>query len=152
MGNLFAIYPDQSLRPTTNSPNRSSRPTTALIFTVSLTSFYRYVRIHLSIVLLVYYMQSVPAEAKFARELHERIRREFPELRIYRFWDKPVGMFLILSIVWYRYLTTKTCFLGPHPVAMFEVNVFNPHQTGALFSWLTVNRGPCSYVPASGLF
>ncbi|KAF8202332.1 DOPA-like domain-containing protein [Pholiota molesta] len=27
---------------------------------------------------------------------------------------------------------------------MFEVNTFNPHQTGALFSWLTVHRGPCS--------
>ncbi|KAJ6493517.1 DOPA-like domain-containing protein [Mycena vitilis] len=27
---------------------------------------------------------------------------------------------------------------------MFEVNVFTPHQTGALFSWLAVNRGPCS--------
>ena len=29
---------------------------------------------------------------------------------------------------------------------MFEVNVFTPHQTGAFFSWLTVNRGPCSSV------
>lgn len=46
-----------------------------------------------------------------------------PQLRIYKFWDKPVG---------------------PHPVPMFEVNVFNPHQTGMLFSWLVVNRGPCS--------
>jgi hypothetical protein len=36
--------------------------------------------------------------------------------------------------------------LGPHPVAMFEVNVFDPHQTGALFSFLAVNRGPCSSV------
>ena len=33
---------------------------------------------------------------------------------------------------------------GPHPVAMFEVNVFDPHQTGTLFSFLAVNRGPCS--------
>jgi len=71
----------------------------------------------------IYYMQNVPEEMKYARELHERVRREFPELRIYRFWEKPVG---------------------PHPVAMFEVNTFNPHQTGAFFSWLTVWRGPCS--------
>lgn len=91
----------------------------------------------------VYYMQSVPEQLNFARELHERIRREFPEvhslltyrysylllniaalqLRIYRFWEKPVG---------------------PHPTAMFEVNTFNPHQTGTLFSWLAVHRGPCS--------
>jgi len=71
----------------------------------------------------IYYMQTVESQKEYARKLHERIRREFPELRIYRFWERPVG---------------------PHPVAMFEVNTFNPHQTGALFSWLTVNRGPCS--------
>ncbi|KAH9916319.1 DOPA-like domain-containing protein [Fomitopsis serialis] len=71
----------------------------------------------------IYYMPNSAAEAQYGRELHERIRREFPELRIYKFWDKPVG---------------------PHPVPMFEVNVFNPHQTGAFFSWLVVNRGPCS--------
>ncbi|KAH7911339.1 DOPA-like domain-containing protein [Hygrophoropsis aurantiaca] len=70
----------------------------------------------------IYYMQGVPEEAKYAQELHERIRREFPELPIFRLWDKP---------------------MGPHPTAMFEVDTFNPHQTGALFSWLTVNRGPC---------
>src|SRR6201999_2616761 len=39
----------------------------------------------------IYYMQSVEAEARYAKELHERIRREFPELRIYRLWDRPVG-------------------------------------------------------------
>ena len=30
----------------------------------------------------VYYMQSVPEEAEYAKALHERIRREFPEVRI----------------------------------------------------------------------
>ena len=48
---------------------------------------------------------------------------QVPELRIYRFWDKPVG---------------------PHPVAMFEVNVFTPAQFGAFVSWLAVWRGPLS--------
>ncbi|KJA28001.1 hypothetical protein HYPSUDRAFT_156275 [Hypholoma sublateritium FD-334 SS-4] len=71
----------------------------------------------------VYYMPANKDEAQYARELHERIRREFPELRVYRFWDRAVG---------------------PHPTAMFEVNTFTPHQTGVLFSWLTVHRGPCS--------
>ena len=28
---------------------------------------------------------------------------------------------------------------------MFQVNTLNPHQTGALFAWLVVNRGPCEY-------
>jgi len=62
-------------------------------------------------------------QAKFALELWERIRREFPELRIYKVWDRPVG---------------------PHPVAMFEVNLFTPKQFGAFIPWLVINRGPLS--------
>lgn len=46
-----------------------------------------------------------------------------PELRIYRLWDKPIG---------------------PHPVAMFEVNVFTPEHFGAFIPWLVINRGPLS--------
>jgi len=34
--------------------------------------------------------------------------------------------------------------VGPHPVAMFEVDTFTPHETGTLFTWLAVNRGPLS--------
>ncbi|KAH8888585.1 hypothetical protein GQ53DRAFT_654084 [Thozetella sp. PMI_491] len=71
----------------------------------------------------IYYFQENPVQTKYAQELWERIRREFPELRIYRLWDKP---------------------LGPHPVAMFEVNVFTPHQFGAFISWLAIWRGPLS--------
>lgn len=44
-------------------------------------------------------------------------------MRIYRFWDKPVG---------------------PHPIAMFEVNLFTPVQFGAFIPWLTAHRGPLS--------
>ncbi|KAH9935968.1 DOPA-like domain-containing protein [Epithele typhae] len=71
----------------------------------------------------IYHIGTAPDQVKYARELHERIRREFPEFRVYKFWDKPVG---------------------PHPVPMFEVNVFNPHQVGTFFAWLVVNRGPLS--------
>lgn len=46
-----------------------------------------------------------------------------PELRIYRFWEEPIG---------------------PHPVAMFEVNLFTPEQFGAFIPWLVINRGPLS--------
>lgn len=55
----------------------------------------------------IYYLQSDEEETKFANELWERIRREFPELRIYRVWDRPIG---------------------PHPLAMFEVNIFTPRK------------------------
>lgn len=46
-----------------------------------------------------------------------------PELRIYKFWEKPIG---------------------PHPYAMFEVNLFTPAQFGAFISWLVIWRGPLS--------
>lgn len=49
--------------------------------------------------------------------------RTVPELRIYTFFTHPVG---------------------PHPVAMFEVNIFTPAQFGAFIPWLVVNRGPLS--------
>lgn len=62
-------------------------------------------------------------QAKFANELWERIRREFPEIRIYKVWDRPIG---------------------PHPAPMFEVNLFTPMQFGAFIPWLVINRGPLS--------
>ncbi|CAJ2504962.1 Uu.00g123560.m01.CDS01 [Anthostomella pinea] len=71
----------------------------------------------------IYYFQNNQKQTEYAKDLWERIRREFPELRIYRFWDRP---------------------LGPHPVAMFEVNVFTPAQFGAFVSWLAIYRGPLS--------
>lgn len=71
----------------------------------------------------IYYQHTNPSEMDFATKLHERIRREFPELRIYRLFDGPVG---------------------PHPVAMFEVNLFTPEQFGAFIPWLVINRGPLS--------
>ncbi|KAJ3572687.1 hypothetical protein NP233_g2928 [Leucocoprinus birnbaumii] len=78
--------------------------------------------------------------SKYAKQLHERIRREFPELRIYKVWDKAVGACMrSRSTALVAYLAA-----GPHPTAMFEVNTFTPHQTGAFFAWLVVNRGPCS--------
>jgi aromatic ring-cleaving dioxygenase len=46
-----------------------------------------------------------------------------PELRIYRFFEEPIG---------------------PHPIAMFEVNLFTPAQFGAFIPWLVINRGPLS--------
>ena len=42
---------------------------------------------------------------------------------MYRLWDKPIG---------------------PHTMAMFEVNIFSPEQFGAFIPWLVINRGPLS--------
>ncbi|KAE8150490.1 DOPA-like domain-containing protein [Aspergillus avenaceus] len=71
----------------------------------------------------IYHFQNNPDQAAYARALYERIRREFPELRVYRFFDRPVG---------------------PHPIAMFEVNLFTPEQFGAFIPWLIIHRGPLS--------
>ena len=30
-------------------------------------------------------------EKDYARALHATIRREFPELKVYRFWEVPIG-------------------------------------------------------------
>lgn len=62
----------------------------------------------------------LPPEAQWAVALRERIRKEFPELRVYRFWHRPIG---------------------PHTKGMFEVNVFTPQQLGGLLAFLTINRG-----------
>jgi DOPA 4,5-dioxygenase len=71
----------------------------------------------------IYYLVNNKEQSTYAQELWERIRREFPELRIYRVWDRPIG---------------------PHPVAMFEVNLHTPSQFGAFVSWLAIWRGPLS--------
>ncbi|KAJ4145214.1 hypothetical protein LMH87_004069 [Akanthomyces muscarius] len=59
----------------------------------------------------VYYFQDNAAQKKYAQELWERIKREFPELKIGDFWDWPAG---------------------PHSVATFEVDLLTSMQFGAL--------------------
>lgn len=86
----------------------TSRPTLSVCFTPSRRPFRNWL---------------TDSESQYARQLWERIRHEFPELRIYTFWDRPIG---------------------PHPVAMFEVNLFTPAQFGAFIPWLSVWRGPLS--------
>lgn len=51
------------------------------------------------------------------------MKNTVPELRIYRFWTEPIG---------------------PHPAAMFEVNLHTPAQFGAFVPWLAIWRGPLS--------
>lgn len=39
----------------------------------------------------VYYLQTSPGQVEHASALREAIRREWPELRVYKMWDKPIG-------------------------------------------------------------
>ncbi|KAJ3739766.1 DOPA-like domain-containing protein [Lentinula detonsa] len=71
----------------------------------------------------IYYMHTLPVHLNYARQLHERIRREFPELRIHPMEEHP---------------------MGPHPTGSFQVDTFNPHETGTLMTWLVIHRGPLS--------
>ena len=52
-----------------------------------------------------------------------QLPRLVPELRTYRLHSQPVG---------------------PHAMAMFEVNLFTPAQFGAFVAWLVIHRGPLS--------
>ncbi|KAK8206105.1 DOPA-like domain-containing protein, partial [Phyllosticta capitalensis] len=71
----------------------------------------------------IYFYQTDPAQVEYATRLWERVRREFPELRTYALFPRPIG---------------------PHLVGMFEVNLFTPAQFGAFVAWLVVHRGPLS--------
>ena len=53
-------------------------------FFIVLRSHSSYSLLHDSIATLrkVYYMQSIDSQKEYARALHERVRREFPEVRI----------------------------------------------------------------------
>lgn len=114
-------------KPTTNFPHQFGT-ITELVSSAS----YEVSLVLLSLMLMppsvhIYFLHTDSYESKFANELWERIRREckyslcgvrsiliyyqVPELRIYRVWDKPIG---------------------PHPMAMFEVNIFTPGKLSSL--------------------
>lgn len=48
------------------------------------------------------------------------------------------------SLLQLRVYPMKERPVGPHPTGMFEVNTFNPHETGTLMAWLVIHRGPLS--------
>ncbi|KAJ7898451.1 DOPA-like domain-containing protein, partial [Mycena leptocephala] len=87
----------------------------------------------------VYY---APADVPHAQSLHSRISLEFPEASKMHSYSG-----IAQSVCCQPSLSSAPLIhipAGPHPTPMFEVNTFTPHQTGALFCWLVVNRGPCS--------
>ncbi|KAI9347756.1 DOPA-like domain-containing protein, partial [Obelidium mucronatum] len=59
----------------------------------------------------------------FAKALYERVKLEFPTVKVFRLWEKPIG---------------------PHTMPMFEVDVFTPAEFGAFLSWIALNRGDLS--------
>ncbi|KAJ3163353.1 nucleolar complex protein 14 [Irineochytrium annulatum] len=59
----------------------------------------------------------------FARELHATVAKEFPDMKLFRVHEKPIG---------------------PHPMPMFEVNIATPEQFAAFVPWIEFARGPLS--------
>lgn len=104
-------------------------------------------------------MQSVPAQVKFARELYNKVKAEFPEvsrdldstqleltkhkLGTPRFNEGPTGRCISRSV---NEPPKPIVPADPHPVGSIDLRTTNPHQTGALFSYMTVNRGILSSV------
>jgi aromatic ring-cleaving dioxygenase len=62
-------------------------------------------------------------ECDYAKQLHTRIRYEFPELRIYTLFEEPAG---------------------PFTGGSFEVSLQTPEELGVFLAWLVVYRGPLS--------
>lgn len=67
----------------------------------------------------IYFFQTDSAHADAARQLRDEIQLKFPELKVYKFWEQPIG---------------------PHPVGMFEVDLKSPAEFAAFVPWLHVNR------------
>lgn len=68
-----------------------------------------------------------------------------PELRIYKIWD---GNHSHPTSSPPAYINTNlpsiTEPVGPHTLAMFEVDILTPVHFGAFVPWLVINRGPLS--------
>ncbi|CAM6089088.1 unnamed protein product [Calypogeia fissa] len=67
----------------------------------------------------IYFWQTDAADTEKARALREEIQLKFPELKVYKFWEQPIG---------------------PHPTGMFEVDLKTPEEFASFVPWLTVNR------------
>lgn len=67
----------------------------------------------------IYFWQTDAANTEKARTLREEIQQKFPELKVYKFWDAPIG---------------------PHPTGMFEVDMKTPDEFAAFVPWIQVNR------------
>lgn len=76
-------------------------------------------------------------ERKFSYELREKVQKEFAkeiengDIRVYKFWDKPIG---------------------PHPINMWEIDFKKPELFPKLVSFYQLNHGKLSVLihPRSG--
>lgn len=67
----------------------------------------------------VYFFHTDETSVAQARELQASIRKSFPHLEVYKFWDRPIG---------------------PHPIGNFEINLMLPQHFVAFVPWIQVNR------------
>lgn len=67
----------------------------------------------------IYFWQTDAALSEEAKALRAEIVEKFPELKVYKFWEQPIG---------------------PHPTGMFEVDLKTPDEFAAFVPWITVNR------------
>ncbi|KAJ3395948.1 hypothetical protein HDV05_003259, partial [Chytridiales sp. JEL 0842] len=76
----------------------------------------------------VYYR---PHQKQFAQQLYNTIPILFPTLKLFKFWEDPVG---------------------PHTLPMFEVDLCSPAEFGLFVPWILFARGELSVLvhPHSG--
>jgi DOPA 4,5-dioxygenase len=71
----------------------------------------------------IYYNPTIPNQTESAKALYTKIQTRFPHLRVFKFWEQPIG---------------------PHSLPMFEVDLTTPEQFGEFVPWLLFERGDLS--------
>ncbi|KAL8996587.1 MAG: hypothetical protein Q9169_003926 [Polycauliona sp. 2 TL-2023] len=71
----------------------------------------------------IYFHGDSDHEVKAMRSLRQAIQVQYPEVVLYSIHDQAIG---------------------PHPLPMFEVDLFTPAQFGAFIPWLAIHHGPLS--------
>ncbi|KAL8665667.1 MAG: hypothetical protein Q9168_007650 [Polycauliona sp. 1 TL-2023] len=71
----------------------------------------------------IYFDGNNDHQVEVMRGMRQAIKDTFPELVLYNIHDKPIG---------------------PHPLPMFEVDLFTPAQFGAFLPWLAIHHGSLS--------
>ncbi|MCO5570138.1 hypothetical protein L7F22_023855 [Adiantum nelumboides] len=71
----------------------------------------------------IYFFHTDEAHTKKAMQLRDDIITLFPQLNVYKLWDRPIG---------------------PHPVGMFEVDLKTPAQFALFVPWLNAHRNGLS--------
>ncbi|KAL1409294.1 hypothetical protein Q8F55_003273 [Vanrija albida] len=83
----------------------------------------------------IYHKPNNKGEREYAKKVHSALRREFPEIGTYTFYEVAIGPHVSKA---------NGDDADGQPIPMFLVEIYTTEQLGAVFSYLVQNRGPLS--------